>query len=180
MAENPARAATLVSIAREAIAQRERPAPRPWPQAWLQQPGASFVTLRLDGELRGCIGTIQAHRALGDDVASNAYSAAYRDPRFPPVDDDERGRLGVEVSVLTPRVPLAVASEAEALAAMRPGVDGIYLEFNSRSATFLPQVWENLPDPLDFLCELRRKAGLPTRFWDDAMKLSRYSVEKYA
>lgn len=179
MAENADRAATLVSIARDAIAQRERPAPRPWPQDWLRQPGASFVTLRLAGELRGCIGTIQAHRALGDDVACNAFSAAYRDPRFPPVGEDERARLGVEVSVLTPRVPLAATSEAEALAAMRPGVDGIYLEFNSLSATFLPQVWENLPDPLDFLCELRRKAGLPARFWDQDVHLSRYAVVKY-
>ena len=179
MADGVVRAETLVSIARDAIAQRERPAPRPWPEAWLQEPGASFVTLKLDGELRGCIGTIAAHRALGDDVASNAFSAAYRDPRFAPVGDAERERLAVEISVLTPRVPMVVASEAEALAAMRPGVDGIYLEFNSASATFLPQVWESLPDPLDFLCELRRKAGLPTRFWDDGIRLSRYSVDKY-
>jgi AmmeMemoRadiSam system protein A len=180
VAEGAERAATLVSIARDAIAHRERPAPRPWPQAWLQGPGASFVTLRLDGDLRGCIGTIQAHRPLGDDVASNAFSAAYRDPRFPPVAEEERERLGVEVSVLTPRVPMAVGSEAEALAAMRPGVDGIYLEFNALSATFLPQVWENLPDPLDFLSELRRKAGLPARFWDEGVHLSRYTVVKYA
>jgi AmmeMemoRadiSam system protein A len=174
------RASTLIGIARDAIAEGARPAPRPsWPDAWLGDRGASFVTLRLEGELRGCIGSIEAHRALGDDVAHNAYAAAYRDPRFAPVGVEERARLAVEVSVLSARVPLPAASESEALARMRPGIDGIYLQFDSASATFLPQVWENLPDPLDFLCELRRKAGLPTRFWHEALKLSRYTVEKY-
>ena len=174
------RAATLIGIAREAIAQHEPPTPRPsWPEAWLAERGASFVTLRLDGELRGCIGSVDAHRALGDDVAHNAFAAAYRDPRFEPVSDDELGRLVVEVSVLSPRVPMNVATEEEALAAMRPGIDGIYLEFNELRATFLPQVWESLPDPLDFLCELRRKAGLPARFWHERIRLSRYAVEKF-
>jgi len=174
------RSAALVAIAREAIARRERPQPRAsWSEPWLRELGASFVTLRLDGDLRGCVGSVEAHRALGDDVAHNAFAAAYRDSRFPPVGDEERERLGVEVSVLSPRSPMEVASEADALAALRPGVDGIYLEFGEARATFLPQVWENLPDPLDFLCELRRKAGLPTRFWHDRVKLSRYTVEKF-
>ena len=116
-------AATLIGIAHEAIARPEPPAPRQsWPEAWLAERGASFVTLRLDGELRGCIGTIDAHRALGDDVAHNAFAAAFRDPRFEPVSDAELGRLVVEVSVLGPRVPMNVATEAEALAAMRPGI----------------------------------------------------------
>ena len=180
MAEVLERAGTLISIAREAIAQRERPAPRAsWPDAWLGERGASFVTLRLEGELRGCIGSIEAHRPLGDDVAHNAFAAAFRDPRFAPVDDDERERLAVEVSVLSARVPMSVSTEAEALAQMRPGIDGIYFEFSSLTATFLPQVWDNLPDPMDFLCELRRKAGLPARFWHEGVKLSRYTVEKY-
>jgi AmmeMemoRadiSam system protein A len=174
------RAGTLVAIAREAIARGERPQPRPsWPDAWLADRGASFVTLRLEGELRGCVGSIEAHRPLGDDIAHNAFAAAYRDRRFAPVDAAELGRLAVEVSVLSARVAMPVASEADALAALRPGIDGIYLQFDSLSATFLPQVWDNLPDPLDFLCELRRKAGLPTRFWHEAMKLSRYTVEKF-
>jgi len=173
-------AATLIGIAHEAIARPDPPAPRQsWPEAWLAERGASFVTLRLDGELRGCIGTIDAHRALGDDVAHNAFAAAFRDPRFEPVSDAELGRLVVEVSVLGPRVPMNVATEAEALAAMRPGIDGIYLEFNELRSTFLPQVWDSLPDPLDFLCELRRKAGLPARFWDERIRLSRYTVEKF-
>ena len=174
-----ARAGTLIAIAHEAIAGGERPQPSQWPHDWLRETGASFVTLKLEGELRGCIGTVDPHRALGDDVAHNAYAAAYRDPRFAPVDEGERAKLAVEVSVLTARVAFAAASEAEALAALRPGIDGIYLEFDGLRATFLPQVWENLSDPLDFLCELRRKAGLPARFWHERVKLSRYTVDKY-
>ena len=175
------RATTLVAIAREAIAATTPPcAGKAWREEWLLERGATFVTLRLAGELRGCIGTIDPHRALGDDVAHNAFAAAYRDPRFLPVTVQEIGRLEVEVSLLTPRVAIACASEEDALDKIRPGVDGLYIEYGSARATFLPQVWESLPDPLDFLCELRRKAGLPTRFWDDGIQLSRYSVEKYA
>jgi AmmeMemoRadiSam system protein A len=174
------RANTLLGIAREAIAQGARPsAGHAWPTPWLRDPAASFVTLRIEGELRGCIGSVDAHRALGDDVAHNAFGAAYRDPRFAPVDEAERARLAVEVSVLSPREPFHALTEEHALNALRPGVDGIYLEFGAMRATFLPQVWENLPDPLDFLCELRRKAGLPLRFWHEGVKLSRYTVEKY-
>ena len=180
MVEVMDRAATVIGIARQAIARSERPAPRAsWPDAWLGDRGASFVTLRLDEDLRGCIGSVDAHRALGDDVAHNAFAAAYRDPRFQPVADDERGRLVVEVSVLSARVPMNVATQEEALAAMRPGIDGIYLEYNGLTSTFLPQVWESLADPLDFLCELRRKAGLPARFWHEQIRLSRYTVEKF-
>ncbi|MGZ5081704.1 MAG: AmmeMemoRadiSam system protein A, partial [Usitatibacter sp.] len=174
------RGSTLVAIAREAIDRAaEFGAGRAWPQAWLREPGATFVTLRLDSDLRGCIGSVEARRALGDDVERNARAAAYHDPRFPPVAVHERSRLEIEVSVLSVREPIGVASEAEALAALRPGVDGIFLEYEDRRATFLPQVWEGLPDPLSFLGELRRKAGLPPRFWHPDVRLSRYTVEKY-
>ena len=180
MVEAPDRATTLIAIARAAIARAERPSsPGAWNSGWLLEEGASFVTLKLEGELRGCIGSVDPHRALGDDVAHNAYGAAYRDPRFPPVADDERARLQVEVSVLTPRRAFTAPSEEAALGELRPGVDGIYLEFDGMRATFLPQVWESIVDPLDFLCELRRKAGLPRRFWHERLKLSRYTVEKY-
>lgn len=174
------RGAVLIAIAREAIAGSPAQAAGWREEAWLREPGASFVTLKLDGDLRGCIGTIDAHRPLAEDVARNARAAAFRDPRFPPVSDVELPRLEVEVSVLTPRETLAVASEAEALAQLRPGVDGIALEFNGASATFLPQVWENLPEPEAFLDALRRKAGLPARFWHPDVRLSRYTVEKFA
>ena len=180
MVELATRAATLIAIAREAIERQERPqAGHAWDEPWLREVGACFVTLRLEGELRGCVGTVDAYRPLGDDVAHNAFAAAYRDSRFAPVSADERDRLGVEVSVLSPRTPIVAPSEDDALAVLRPGVDGIYLEYDHMRATFLPQVWENIPDPLDFQCELRRKAGLPARFWHDGVRLSRYTVVKY-
>ncbi|HUL55611.1 MAG TPA: AmmeMemoRadiSam system protein A [Usitatibacter sp.] len=177
----PERGRILIGIAREAIAGAAAPgAPRSWEHAWLLERGASFVTIRdAAGELRGCIGTVDAHRALGDDVAHNAHAAAYRDPRFAPVDPRERPSLGVEVSVLTPRVAIAVSSEEEAIACLRPGEDGVVFEYAGRHATFLPQVWESLPDPLDFLSELRRKAHLPARFWHREVRLWRYGVEKH-
>ena len=180
MAEHVERGRILVSLARSAIESDVPPQPRAWGEDWLRETGAAFVTLRdALGELRGCIGTVDPHRALGDDVAHNAYAAAYRDPRFAPVGEAERESLGVEVSVLTPRVPLAAASESEAIALLKPGVDGVYFEYGRFRATFLPQVWESIPDPLDFLCELRRKARLPMRFWHPDVKLSRYGVEKH-
>lgn len=172
------RGPTLLAIAREAI---ERPSdPDPFLEAsWLRAPGASFVTLRLEGELRGCIGTIEAHRPLGLDVAHNGRAAAYRDPRFPPVTPDELRLLEVEVSVLSPQEPFPVASEAEAIARLRPGVDGVCFGFRELRSTFLPQVWEGLPHPAEFLAELKRKAGLPRSFWHPDVKLTRYTVEKF-
>jgi hypothetical protein len=174
------RCGVLLAIAREAIsAPPEASAPSRWPVPWLQERAASFVTLKLDGELRGCIGSIEAHRALGEDVHANARAAAYRDPRFPPVARHEIAALAVEVSVLSARESMDVASERDALAALRPGIDGVVLEYDGRRATFLPQVWEGLGDPLDFLTQLRLKAQLPARFWHPQLRLSRYTVEKY-
>ncbi len=149
-------------------------------EAWLAAPGATFVTLKLDGELRGCIGSLEARRSLAEDVVRNALAAAYRDPRFPPVTVAERERLQIEVSLLAPALPLAATSEAEALRLLRPGIDGVVLEYGECRSTFLPQVWESLPVPRDFLGELKRKAGLPRDFWDPAIRLSRYAVEKFA
>jgi hypothetical protein len=168
----------LLAIAREAI-EREEPADDYGAEDWLRKDGASFVTLRLAGELRGCIGTIDARRPLGEDVARNARAAAYRDPRFPPVTAAERPELQIEVSVLTPRVVFHAADEVAAAAQLRPLVDGVYLQFRDSTATFLPQVWEGLPDPIEFLAHLRQKAGLPPRFWHPDLKLWRYSVDKY-
>lgn len=174
------RGAVLLAIAREVIAKGpDARAALPLEEGWLREPAASFVTLREAGELRGCIGSVDANRSLGDDVAHNAHAAAYRDPRFPPVTAAEIPGLDIEVSVLTPRVPFAVASVDDALARLRPGVDGVFLEYLDFRATFLPQVWENLPDPRDFLDELRRKARLPAGFWHPDLRLSRYGVEKY-
>ena len=181
MDESQRRGRILVDLARTAIMApaSDRPAPREWGEEWLRATAASFVTLRDRGELRGCIGTVDAHRALGDDVTANAHAAAYRDPRFPPVAPSERVGLDVEVSVLSARVPIAAASEAALAAELRPGIDGIVLEYEHYRATFLPQVWESVPDPIDFLAELKRKARLPARFWHPDLKVSRYTVEKY-
>ncbi len=181
MAEPAGRGPVLIAIARASIEQGDAdPMPSARGHEWLRASGASFVTLRLDEDLRGCIGSIDARRPLGEDVARNAHAAAYRDPRFPPVSAGERPRLAIEVSVLSPREPLVVASEAEALARLRPGVDGVAREYGGAAATFLPQVWESLPGPEEFLEQLRRKAGLPARFWHEDLRLSRYTVEKFA
>lgn len=180
MAEAAERGRILLDIARAAIAESVAPRPREWSEPWLAERAATFVTLRdALGELRGCIGTIDPHRALGDDVAHNAFAAAYRDPRFPPLTAHERDSTAVEVSVLTPRVDFPAATESEAVHRLSPGSDGLVFEYHGHRATFLPQVWENIPEPLDFLCELRRKAGLPARFWHPDVKLSRYGVEKH-
>ena len=180
MAETPERGPILLAIARDAIADPMGLGRRAWSEPWLGERGASFVTLRdAMGELRGCIGTIDPHRPLGEDVAHNAFAAAYRDPRFPPLEPRELDATAVEVSVLTPRVALPATTEAEALDRLSPGDDGLVFEYHGHRATFLPQVWEHISDPLDFLCELRRKAGLPARFWHPDVKLSRYGVEKH-
>ena len=172
--------AVLLAIAREAIHERLGVAQRaPRGEAWLLAQAATFVTLRRAGELRGCIGSVDARRPLGDDVAHNAQAAAFHDPRFAPLAREELDGLEVEVSVLSPRRALPVTSESEAAARLRPGIDGVYLEYGNSCATFLPQVWESIPAPLVFLSELRQKAGLPRRFWHPELRLTCYTVEKF-
>lgn len=145
----------------------------------LQRPGASFVTLRLAGELRGCIGTLEAQRPLLDDVRHNARAAAFLDTRFKPLSAAEFPKINIEVSLLDTPVPLHCASEAEALALLRPMVDGVILRCGGRRATFLPQVWEDLPDPKQFMAQLKRKAGLAIDDWSNDIQLSRYEVRKW-
>ena len=147
--------------------------------AALAMPGATFVTLTEGGALRGCIGSLEAWRSLDEDVRANARAAAFRDPRFTPVGRDEWPRLGVEVSLLSVPVPMSVADEADALAQLRPGVDGLVFEAAGRRSTFLPQVWDSLPDPHDFLTQLKLKAGLSPDYWSPEVKLQRYQVEKW-
>ena len=180
MPERADRGAVLVAIAREAIGERlGLSVARDRDEPWLASPAATFVTLLREDDLRGCIGSIDARRPLGEDVAHNARAAAFADPRFEPLTAAEYASVRVEVSVLSPRTPLAAASEEEALARLRPGIDGVYLEYRDQAATFLPQVWESLPDPVEFLSALRHKARLPARFWDPAIRLTRYTVEKF-
>jgi AmmeMemoRadiSam system protein A len=145
----------------------------------LAEPGATFVTLTQNGALRGCIGSLEARRVLDHDVRENARAAAFRDPRFPPLCSDELQRTRIEVSLLTAAEPLQFLDENDALRQLRPGVDGIIFEAGQRRSTFLPQVWESLPEPQQFLAQLKRKAGLPADFWDDNIRLSRYRVDKW-
>lgn len=147
--------------------------------AALAEPGATFVTLTQGGELRGCIGTLQAHRPLGADVEHNALAAAFRDPRFRPLAVDEYALTRVEVSLLSAPTPFAVVDEADLLARLEPGLDGVVLSWRNRRATFLPQVWEALPDPRDFIAQLKRKAGLPADFWANDVRIERYTVQKF-
>jgi AmmeMemoRadiSam system protein A len=148
-------------------------------EPWLQEPGATFVTLREDGELRGCVGSIRAYRPLGEDVVANARAAALYDSRFPPVAPAELPRLRVEVSLLSPPAPLPAASEAEAIERLRPGVDGVILEDGPARSTFLPQVWEQLPEPRRFLAYLKQKAGLHPDSWSPTLRLWTYAVAKW-
>jgi len=172
--------ATLLKLARAEIASKlGRPGAVSAQSDWLAEPGATFVTLTRQGELRGCIGTLEAHRPLGVDVRENAVAAAFRDPRFMPLSRAEFDEIRVEVSLLSPTEPLAVDDEAAALAALRPHVDGVVFEYGHYRSTFLPQVWEQLPEPAEFLAHLKRKAGLPVDFWAEQVKLSRYTVSKW-
>jgi AmmeMemoRadiSam system protein B/AmmeMemoRadiSam system protein A len=172
--------ASLLQLARAEIAKRFwEIMPAPPARPWMAEPGASFVTLTRHGDLRGCIGSLEAHRPLGQDVRENALAAAFRDPRFMPLSRAEFDDVRVEVSVLSPHEPLVVGSEKDALDALRPGIDGVVFEYGNSRSTFLPQVWEQLPDPAAFLAHLKRKAGLPLDFWTEGVRLSRYTVSKW-
>ena len=174
-----ARAAIADALGRPSSVTTTAPPPTPADALWQQAPGASFVTLTQEGRLRGCIGSLQAVRSLREDVISNAVAAALRDPRFEPLSAAELERTAVEVSVLTPPEPLQFVSEADALAQLRPGVDGVILSRGRHRSTFLPQVWEQLPDAKLFMEQLKRKAGLAADFWSDEVQLSRYAVSKW-
>lgn len=145
----------------------------------VNQPGACFVTLFLKGGLRGCIGSIEAHRPLAQDVASNAYAAAFRDHRFAPVDEAIVDDLSLHIAVLTTPEPLSCRSEQELIARLRPGRDGLILEDDTHRATFLPAVWESLPNPERFVAELKRKAGLSSDYWSAELRCYRYRTERF-
>lgn len=174
------RGPVLLGLARQAIAAGlGLPAAVDSADDWLRAPGATFVTLTRRGELRGCIGSLQAHRPLHEDVQANARAAAFRDPRFAPLQMEELEITRVEVSLLSPAQALSFDSEAEALAQLQPGEDGLIFEMGRYRSTFLPQVWEQLPTPELFLSQLKRKAGLPADYWSAGVRLSRYRVTKW-
>jgi hypothetical protein len=175
------RGAVLLAHAREAIARVLRVPVAVAPDAdFLSPPGATFVTLKTDGELRGCIGSLEARRPLRDDVRHNAEAAAFQDTRFAPLTRADYARLTVEVSLLAPSSLLIVADEAALHATLRPGIDGLTLAYRQRRATFLPQVWGSLRSPSEFVAGLKRKMGLATGFWSDELRIWRYTVDKWA
>jgi len=141
---------------------------------------AAFVTLHKGGALRGCIGHLEAIQPLVQDVAENAFAAAFRDPRFAPLREDEVPGLHIEISVLTPAEPLAFDSEADLLRQVEPGRDGLILRAGGARGTFLPSVWESLPQPADFWRHLKMKAGLRPDFWSPDIEVLRYRTESFA
>ena len=145
----------------------------------LLEPGAAFVTLTSHGHLRGCIGSLEARQSLVRDVADNAIAAATRDPRFPPVSPAEVSGLHIEISVLTPPEEMTFSSEGDLLRQIRPGIDGLVFEEGWRRGTFLPLVWQQLPGKEEFLAHLKQKAGLPSHYWSDTVRVFRYQTQVF-
>ncbi len=143
----------------------------------LRQYGASFVTLEKDGQLQGCMGSIEPRQPLAEDVLHNAFAAAFYDPRFSPVREDELDRIETKISLISSLEPIEFSSEEELLQKIRPGIDGLLLEAGPRRGTFLPDVWEKLSDPREFLHHLKVKAGLFPDYWSDDIKIWRYTTE---
>ncbi|MCC7130872.1 MAG: AmmeMemoRadiSam system protein A [Anaerolineae bacterium] len=146
----------------------------------LLQPGATFVTITLGGELRGCVGTLEAYQPLAEDVIEHAVAAAAADFRFPPLRLEELGRVKIEISRLTPPADLEYATPQDLLRRLRPQVDGVTIFDGNRRATFLPQVWEKLPDPAEFLDHLCYKMGAAPGLWRARkLRVQTYQVEEF-
>ena len=145
----------------------------------LKEKRATFVTLTIGGQLRGCIGMLEACRPLAEDVAANACAAAFEDPRFPPLAKNEFEKLEIHISVLSPPKEISFSSEEEVLSQIRPGVDGLILQEGFHRGTFLPSVWEELPEKKIFWAHLKLKAGLPTNYWSDTLRVFRYTTEYF-
>ena len=146
----------------------------------LAEPAATFTTLRRGAALRGCCGTLEARQPLAADVSHSAYRAAFRDPRFDPLARDEFQGIDLEVSVLSPMEPMQVADESDLLDQLQPGVDGLVIVEGMRRATFLPKVWESLPEPQQFVAQLKLKCGLPQDYWSPRLEFRRYRTRIYA
>ena len=146
----------------------------------LAETRASFVTLNHDNTLRGCIGSLEPCTSLVSSVADNAYAAAFRDPRFPVLTLPELAGLTIQLSVLSPLQAVAFDSEADLLRQLQAGIDGWVIQERNLRGTFLPSVWETLPDPRLFLEHLKQKAGLATDYWSDTIEVWRYSTESFS
>jgi uncharacterized protein len=140
---------------------------------------SSFVTLRRGDELRGCCGTLEAPRPLAEDVWRNAWAAAFSDYRFPQLTAAEWPQVSLHLSLLTPPELLHIATEGQLLAELRPSVDGLILESDTGRATFLPAVWEQIPEPVQFVQQLKMKAGWPAGYWSDRVRAYRYTTESF-
>jgi len=144
----------------------------------LRESRATFVTLKINHMLRGCIGMLEATRPLVVDVAKNACAAAFSDPRFPPISRPEFDLLDIHISILTPSEEIQFTSQEDLISQLIAGKDGLILEEGSNyRGTFLPSVWDSLPDPNNFLRQLKQKAGLPTDYWSDTIRVYRYATE---
>lgn len=176
---------TLLQLAREALESAVRGKRFPAPDQTkltplLRAEGAAFVTLTVHGQLRGCIGALQPYQALAEDVCEHAAAAALQDYRFPPVKPDELSHIRIEVSHLTLPQPLAYTDANDLLTKLRPGIDGVILRDGSRRATFLPQVWEQLPDKAEFLSHLCAKMGAASNLWRQKhLEVQIYQVEEF-
>jgi len=176
---------TLVRLAREALeaAVRKQPAPQLDGQELtrvLQEPGASFVTLTIRGMLRGCVGTLEPYQSLAEDVCEHAVAAGLQDFRFPVVRPEELAQIEIEVSRLTKPQPLQYTTPDSLVEKLRPGVDGVVLRDGLRRATFLPQVWEQLPNPVEFLEHLCTKMGADPKAWKrKKLEVLVYQVEEF-
>ena len=171
---------TLLHLARAAIAKELGFVSHDLPRtAWLEEPGATFVTLTLHGRQHGCIGSLDAHLPLIDDVCSNAVAAAFQDPRYAPLTKEEFAEVIIEVALLSKPETIHFNSEQDALAQLKPGVDGVVFEYGSHRATFLPHAWADFAHAQDFLARLKGQAGVAEDFWSVDIKLSRFTVQKW-
>lgn len=176
---------TLIRMAREAVERGVKgdkliPLDQATLPPHLRENGASFVTLTLRGELRGCIGGLEPRKPLAEDVREHAVAAALEDPRFPPVSERELDGIKIEVSRLTRPLPLEYRDADDLLSKLRPHVDGVILSEGLRRATFLPQVWEKIPDPGEFMNNLCNKLGVNAGLWRKKhLNVLIYQVEEF-
>lgn len=178
---DPSAGPILLGLARSAIVARGASVPHSGEEpAWLARPGAVFVTLTTSGRLRGCTGSIEPRRSLREDVIRNASAAAFHDSRFPPLPAVELPQVRIEVSLLSPTEQLSFNAREDLLARLRPGVDGLTLSWHGHRGTFLPQVWEQVPDPEDFLTHLLHKARLPVFFSEPDVTVCRFTVAAWS
>lgn len=181
---NPDERAKLHNMARESIRhglkyKQSLPIEIDEYSSYSQENRASFVTLTKNSQLRGCIGTLEAFQPLVKDVIDHAFAAAFQDPRFPSLQPQELDEIEIKISVLSPPEPMIVKMEVELLQQIRPDIDGLILQDDLYKATFLPSVWEQLPNPEDFIAYLKRKAGLRANYWSDTLQVWRYTTEEF-